>query len=343
MSKRLVMCCDGTWNTAGQRSPTNVVKFHDAIASQAADGTEQKVFYHNGVGTNTNGWDRIRGGAFGFGLSQIVRDTYRFLVENYEPGDELFFIGFSRGAFTARSTAGFVRNAGILRRDQEDRINQAYALYRTDEGPDSPAAVAFRKAYALSDETPIRFIGVWDTVGALGVPNVGLPGTNFLNRRWAFHDTKLSTRVQSAFQALAIDEARRPFEPTLWEPQPEAVNQELEQVWFAGSHCDVGGGYPERELADITLNWMINRARACGLEFRNGAAPPDPNLALGKLHDSRTGLYILLSPDHRALGAKDPTHEYASSSAVERHKKNNYAPQNLTVYLGGPHQEMPTG
>jgi uncharacterized protein (DUF2235 family) len=335
------MCCDGTWNTAGQRSPTNVVKFHDAIAPQAADGTEQKAFYHNGVGTN--GWDHIRGGAFGFGLSQIVRDTYRFLVENYEPGDELFFVGFSRGAFTARSTAGFVRNAGILRRDQEDRIDQAYALYRTDEGPDSPAAVAFRKAYALSDQTPIRFIGVWDTVGALGVPNVGLPGTNFLNRRWAFHDTKLSSRVQSAFQALAIDEARRPFEPTLWEPQPEAVNQELEQVWFAGSHCDAGGGYPERELADITLNWMTNRARACGLEFRNGAAPLDPNLALGKLHDSRTGLYILLSPDHRGLGAKDPAHEYAASSTVERHKKGTYAPQNLTVYLGGPHQEMPTG
>ena len=90
MSKRLVMCCDGTWNTAGQRSPTNVVKFHDAIASQAADGTEQKVFYHNGVGTNTNGWDRIRGGAFGFGLSQIVRDTYRFLVENYERATSCF-------------------------------------------------------------------------------------------------------------------------------------------------------------------------------------------------------------------------------------------------------------
>ena len=341
MSKRLVMCCDGTWNTAGQRSPTNVVKFHDAIAPQAADGTEQRVFYHNGVGTN--GWDRIRGGAFGFGLSQIVRDTYRFLVENYEPGDELFFVGFSRGAFTARSTAGFVRNAGILRRDQEDRIDQAYALYRTNEGPDSPAAVAFRKAYALSDQTPIRFIGVWETVGALGVPNVGLPGTNFLNRRWAFHDTKLSSRVQSAFQALAIDEARRPFEPTLWEPQPQAVNRELEQVWFAGVHCDAGGGYPERELADITLNWMTNRARACGLEFRNGAAPLDPNLALGRLHDSRTGLYILLGPDHRALGAKDSAHEYAASSAVERHKKSTYAPQNLTAYLGGPHQEMPTG
>ncbi len=339
MSKRLVMCCDGTWNTAGQRSPTNVVKFRDAIAPQAPDGTEQKVFYHEGVGTGR--WERTRGGAFGFGLSRNVRDTYRFLVKNYEEGDELFFLGFSRGAFTARSTAGFVRNAGILRRDQEHRIDQAYALYRTDEGPDSPEAVAFRRAYAVSDETPIRFIGVWDTVGSLGVPNVGFPATNFFNRRWAFHDTKLSSRVQSAFQALAIDEARRPFEPTLWEPQPHAINQELEQVWFVGVHCDVGGGYPQRELADITFYSMTSRARACGLVFKHGAAPLDPNLAIGRLHKSQTGFYILLPPNHRVLGAKDPAHEHAASTAVERHKKGTYAPQNLTVYLGGPHQEMP--
>src|SRR6266487_1349789 len=128
MSKRLVMCCDGTWNTAGQRSPTNVARMRDAIASRAADGIEQRVFYHEGVGTSR--WERIRGGAFGFGLSRNVRDTYRFVVENYDEGDELFFVGFSRGAFTARSTAGFVRNAGILRREQADRLDEAYGLYR---------------------------------------------------------------------------------------------------------------------------------------------------------------------------------------------------------------------
>jgi uncharacterized protein (DUF2235 family) len=339
MSKRLIVCCDGTWNTAGQRSPTNVSRIHDAIAPLAADGTEQRVFYHDGVGTNR--WERIRGGAFGFGLSRNVCDAYRILVGNYEDGDELFFVGFSRGAFTARSTVGFVRNAGILRRDQEHRIDDAFELYRTDDGPDSPDAVAFRKAYAVSDQTPIRFIGVWDTVGALGVPNIGFPGTNFLNRRWAFHDTKLSSKVRSASQALAIDEARRPFEPTLWEHQPHAVNQDLEQVWFVGGHCDVGGGYPDRDLADITLYWMTNRARACGLEFKHGAAPLDPNLSMGPDHDSRTGLYRLLPPSDRTLGVKDPAHEYAASTAVERHKKSTYAPHNLTAYLDRPHQEMP--
>ncbi len=339
MSKRLVMCCDGTWNTAGQRSPTNVARMRDAIASRAADGIEQRVFYHEGVGTSR--WERIRGGAFGFGLSRNVRDTYRFVVENYDEGDELFFVGFSRGAFTARSTAGFVRNAGILRREQAHRIDEGYSLYRNDGGPDSAEAQAFRKAYAVSDETLIRFIGVWDTVGALGVPNVGLPGTNLLNRRWAFHDTKLSSKVQSAFQALAVDEARRPFEPTLWQHQAHAVDQELEQVWFVGDHCDVGGGYPDRELADITFHWMTNRARACGLEFKNAVTPLDPSLAMGRLHDSRTALYRLLPPSHRALGVKDPEHEYAASTDVERHKKGAYAPHNLTTYLDGTHQEMP--
>jgi uncharacterized protein (DUF2235 family) len=339
MSKRLIVCCDGTWNTANQSKPTNVSMISNAIASQSADGTEQRVFYHPGVGTER--WERIRGGAFGFGLSRDVRETYRFLVGNYEEGDALFFLGFSRGAFTARSTAGFVRNAGILRRDQAARIDEAYALYRTDEGPDSPAAVAFRKAYSVSDETPIRFIGVWDTVGALGVPDVGFPGTNFLNRRWAFHDTKLSSRVQSAYQALAVDEARRPFTPTLWEPQPHAVNQDLEQVWFVGGHCDVGGGYAERGLADITYHWMTNRARGCGLEFKHSAEPLDPAWEMGPWHETRTGLYKMLPASHRTLGVKDPEHEFASSTAVERRKKGPYAPQNLTAYLDRTHQEMP--
>src|SRR3954470_17593333 len=131
MSKRLVICCDGTWNTPdqernGQACPTNVTKFALAVADTADDGKEQRVFYHRGVGTSRS--ERIRGGAFGFGLSRNVKDAYRFIVDNYEPGDELYLFGFSRGAFTARSTAGFVRNAGILRRECADLVDDAYAL-----------------------------------------------------------------------------------------------------------------------------------------------------------------------------------------------------------------------
>ncbi len=338
--KRLVSCCDGTWNTAGQKCPTNVCRLKEGVAPAGSDGVQQECFYHPGVGTRK--WERLRGGAFGFGLSRDVRDCYRFLVENYEDGDELFFFGFSRGAFTARSTAGFVRNAGILRPEHADRIDEAYALYRSHERPDAPSAVAFRERFSVSMETPIRFIGVWDTVGALGVPNIGLPGTNFLNRRYQFHDTQLSSKVRSAFQALAIDEARRPFLPTLWQVQPQAVGQQVEQVWFTGVHCDVGGGYPETALADITYHWMTDRARSCGLGFLDPPTPLDPALLTGKLHNSRTGLYAWLLPAHRAIGAKNGQSEYAALTAAERMKKlNDYRPQNLEAYLAGPHREMP--
>ena len=338
--KRLIMCCDGTWNTAQQPCPTNVEKVCKAIAPADPDGIRQLVFYHDGVGVKR--WERLRGGAFGFGLSRNVQDTYAFLVDNYEPGDELFFMGFSRGAYTARSTAGFVRNAGILRPEHKDQLKRAYAMYRDRQGPDAPEAVAFRKQYSYADTTPIRFIGVWDTVGALGVPDLGVPGLGWLNRRWEFHDTTLSSRVQSAFQALAVDEARRPFTPTLWQPQATANGQQLEQVWFAGVHCDVGGGYKEGELADISYYWMVRRAAACGLAFTDPPTAPAAGCATGMLHDSRTSLYKIMKPYHRPVGVKDPPHEYAASTAAQRCKQNaTYLPSNLVQYLDGVHQDMP--
>ena len=244
MSKRLVVCCDGTWNTPDQQQPTNVTKIALAVASADDDGLEQRVFYHRGVGSRPG--DRIRGGAFGYGLSRNVRDAYRFLVHNYEPGDELFFFGFSRGAFTVRSLAGLVRNCGILRRSESRRIADAYALYRGRANatkPNGVESVLFRRSYSY--EPRIRFIGVWDTVGALGIPVTGLPVARWLNRRWGFHDTDLSSHVDAAYQALAIDEQRGPFRPTLWTQQDHAPKtQVVQQVWFSGVHCDIGGGNP---------------------------------------------------------------------------------------------------
>lgn len=343
MPKRLVMCCDGTWNTADQSCPTNVTKLALGLADTAADGTEQRVYYHRGVGTGP--WDRIGGGAFGVGLSQNVQDTYRFIVENYEEGDELWLFGFSRGAFTARSTAGLIRNSGVLKRQFEDRVPQAYALYRDrTQHPRGVEAQLFRRSY--SAEPGIRCIGVWDTVGALGIPLSGLPLVDAFNRRWQFHDTTLSTRVENAFQALAIDEKRRPFEPTLWQQQPGAAGQRLEQVWFAGVHSDVGGGYPEGELADLALMWMVGRAESCGLTFRPDAFPaaeppgrheeilpvrPDP---MGTLHESRTGGYLLLPPLHRPIGEKDPVHEQVAAAVLERRDADPaYRPPGLEAYL----------
>lgn len=356
MHKRLVICCDGTWNTpdqvsGGHAAPTNVTKLALAVASTDSEGTEQRVYYHQGVGTRQG--ERLRGGAFGLGLSRAVRDVYAYLVATFEPGDEIFFFGFSRGAFTARSSAGLVRNCGVLRPEHADRVDDAYRLYRSRQAhPRGTEARLFRRSFSY--ETRIRFIGVWDTVGALGVPLTGLRLLSFSSRRAQFHDTDLSTKVDAAFQALAIDEKRRPFRPAIWDKQPSDRPQEVAQVWFPGVHCDVGGGCATHELADLSLLWMTRQAERYRLAVdhallmagpfagqegaQEGVPTPDP---LGPVHESRTGFYRLLKPWSRPIGRPVPpadTCESASSAAVERHGTTAYAPRNLVDYLAGaPH------
>jgi uncharacterized protein (DUF2235 family) len=347
MAKRLVICCDGTWNRADQRNKTNVAKVALTISRNAEDGTEQRVYYHTGVGVKR--WERLRGGAFGFGLSRNVLDAYRFLVAGYDPGDQLYLFGFSRGAFTARSLAGLVRNCGILRREHADRIEDAWALYRRrNDEPSSDAARLFRRTYAYADETTIRFIGVWDTVGSLGIPDLGprLPKwlTDPVNRRWAFHDTDLSKYVDGAFHAVAIDEERPPFRPTLWHQRPGAVerNQELRQVWFTGVHVDTGGGFTDTGLSDITLVWMVAHAVRYGLEFDGNSrfpARPDP---MAGLRPSRERLYRLIPAYHRPIGrlvdretGRPDGCEYLAKTAKERYDNPGaaYRPPQLTSYL----------
>jgi len=270
--KHLIVCCDGTWNTPeqsenGQICPTNVVKMASALTPLARDGTPQIVFYHDGVGTSS-GFDLSHwiGGAFGAGLSKIILDAYRFLVDNYSDGDELYFFGFSRGAYTVRSLAGLVRNCGLLKKIHAEKIPDAYGLYRREDRPAEPdgeEARTFREQF--SREVTIKCIGVWDTVGALGIPDHVL--RHLTEQRWQFHDVKLSRIVEHAYHALAIDERREDFRPTLWEQQPDAGNQTLEQVWFAGVHCNVGGGYEESGLSDLAFLWMKAQAETCGLTF----------------------------------------------------------------------------
>jgi uncharacterized protein (DUF2235 family) len=351
VAKRLVVCCDGTWNRPdeirdGVAAPTNVVKISGGVAPQDAHGMKQVPHYVVGVGTRR--FEHIRGGAFGFGLSRNVLDGYRFLVEQYEPGDELFVFGFSRGAYTARSTAGLVRNCGILRREQLDRLDEAYRLYRDpsrDTEPGGIAAERFRRQYSHPD-TEIQFVGVWDTVGSLGIPVDGLR-MPFLTRRWSFHDTTLSRTVKCAYQALAIDEQRGPFKPTLWEQKPDATGQTLEQVWFAGVHSDVGGGYADPALAEIPLLWMVERARSCGLEFKpdhfvtrdppddarrhvGEEIAPDP---LGQIHESRTGFYKLFPRYERPLKADGSA--VAPSATRRWDERSDYRPKNLEEYRAG--------
>jgi uncharacterized protein (DUF2235 family) len=347
MPKRLVICCDGTWNTPDERGggvtrPTNVTKLALSVLPRSSQGVEQRVFYHRGVGTGR--WDHIRGGALGVGLSHNVQDAYRFLVQNYEPDDEIFLFGFSRGAFTARSTAGLVYHAGVLRSECEARIGDAYDLYR-QRAVNHIESVLFRRTFSW--EPRITFIGVWDTVGALGIPLPGGPLVDLVNKRWGFHDTALSPLVDFAFHALAIDERRGPFTPTLW-TSTEPENKRVEQVWFSGVHSDVGGGYPDGGLGDVTLTWMMKRATQCSLELRDGtmiphdrdpddplsfAVRPDP---LGEIHESRRGPYLLVRQYHRPLfkDDQDPAHQWLSSGAFERFNSDaTYRPPELTAYL----------
>jgi uncharacterized protein (DUF2235 family) len=360
--KRLVVCCDGTWNTADQQdvgglpTPTNVTKIALSIADQDHSGNDQLVFYQAGVGTKRS--ERFFGGAFGYGLSRNVRDVYRFVVRNFEPGDQLYFLGFSRGAYTARSAAGLIRNSGILRRENSDLIDEAFSLYRDRSSatePDSVAARLFRRLN--SHESRIRFIGVWDTVGAYGIPLSGSRLVHAVNRHWRFHDRVLSSKVDAAFQALAIDEKRRPFKPAIWERSPkQSTEQRVEQMWFSGVHSDVGGGYAQTGLSDIALIWMANNAHQWGLQFRRDTIFANPALVnlyeerdlpitenplMTPGHKSLKGFYRLLPPRHRRIGEKYASNESAACTAVQRaggvkgdqEGVAGYRPKNLVRYL----------
>jgi len=298
MPKKLIVFCDGTWNSADQKTkdgrpcPTNVLRLFEATESRDRNGDPQIAHYTAGVGTKWS--DRILGGGFGFGISDNIRDAYSFIISNYEPSDEIFLFGFSRGAFTARSIAGLIRNVGVLTRYKLHLLNEAYDHYRDKDDkwhPDSDLSKAFRAANAFPD-TPIAFLGVWDTVGALGAPFGAVMSkiTDALFKT-QFHDVQLSSIVLAAYHALAIDERRWPFRPTLWElndthrarcaaAKAKGEITPYEEKWFAGVHSNIGGGYPDSGLADCALEWMINRASHHGLDIdASKASPPlyNPN------------------------------------------------------------------
>ncbi len=338
--KRLIVCMDGTWNRPdqrdrGKRKPTNVVLISRAILPLAPDGQHQVIYYDEGVGTHW-GLDRVTGGAFGQGISKNIRDAYRFLVNNYSAGEELFFFGFSRGAFTVRSLAGFIRKCGLLPKDHAFFIEDAYQLYhRADVEPDSPVAAKFIEDHH-SRIVRIKFAGVWDTVGSLGIP-VGI--FRILTRHlYQFHDVTLSRYIENAYQALAIDEKRKHYSPCLWEAQ-NIPGQKLEQVWFAGVHTNIGGGYQDGGLSNVALHWMKNRAEEHGLAFDQEFLShwhPNP---MGELRDSMTLLFRFLGKRVRDIGSTANSNESVHRSAINRlnadppPRDGPYRPPNLVEYL----------
>jgi uncharacterized protein (DUF2235 family) len=348
----IVICCDGTWDSADQEKVngeicvSNVLKIACRLKKEKADGSRQIVYYDQGVGTG-NLSDKIRGGAFGDGLEANINDTYRFLIANYVPGDSIYLFGFSRGAYTARSIAGMIRRCGILRRDAVKMYPDAKTMYRNGVPATDPVAVKFREDNSIEIDTPIQCVGVWDTVGALGVP---IGAFDMLNqKRFEFLDTSLSRVVKFAFHALAVDEHRKPFLPTLWDTQPDPA-QTLQQVWFAGAHSDVGGGYPEHGLSDIALNWMMDSAKMAGLEVDEpvrqtlGAAPNYKQ----DVHISLKGPQVVLGGADRQVGATKFTTEYFHRSLVERWRdRPDYRPKplqphaaRLTALAAGPLAEI---
>lgn len=280
--KRLLVFFDGTWNRPDDGSPsTNVVKLHRAVPPHDAQGVRQLAHYIVGIATaNPNGRWTFAEGAAGIGVAERIQEGYKFLVENYEAGDEIYLFGFSRGAFQARSLGGLITHCGLLRRENVGQLDAAWIAYQeagSTAGAEKLAAVRNLGSHPVR----IRCIGVWDTVGNLGIP---LAPKFIDSRELNFHSTELSPLVDVGLHALSIDEPRGPFSPTLWtlpHGQSLPAGQHIEQVWFPGCHANVGGGYPDTGLSDIALLWMAERVVATtgvtlDLTALRHAISPDP-------------------------------------------------------------------
>jgi len=317
--KNIVICSDGTGNEYGKNN-TNVVETYVICNKTSA----QTVFYDPGVGTG--GWEysdstgnlkAVGDQATGEGLQKNVEDAYGFLMETYEPGDKLFLFGFSRGAFTVRSLAGMLYKCGLLAPDNDNLLEYASKIYNTDSKKDKNiAAIAAGFKQTFCRPCPVHFIGVWDTVESL-VMNAG--------KRW--HNAALNPEAKHGYQALAIDERRKDFPPSLWDESQQAPGQTIEQVWFAGVHSNVGGWYDERGLSNIALHWMMGKAKQCGLTIDDNALkqrPPNPH---DKLTESFEGFWKFRGSRMRKIPEGAKIHK----SVFDRinNAANKYRPGNL--------------
>lgn len=283
--KRLAVFLDGTWNTVGDN--TNVWRLKSLCSSVGADGVLQLVYYDAGLGTQFG--EKVRGGMFGYGLNKNLQDAYEWLIDNFNEGDELFIFGFSRGAYTARSLAGFLALCGLLQPGAPLSIKQLFKRYRLEDEPRTiRELIADNNANKLGDTTledrwvlkysraiPIKMVAVWDTVGALGIPAFNFKNVSRSSFKWLH--TGLRTPIDHGFHAVAIDEHREAFAQTLWTKNtrkdgtsaaPRPLSS-VEQRWFAGAHANVGGGCENDLLAQLPLQWIMKKATLHGLAFRS--------------------------------------------------------------------------
>jgi len=280
--RNLIVVSDGTGNRGGMTRDSNVWRLYQAIDRHHAP-IPQLVRYDDGVGTDDWRLLKILGAALGVGLTRNVAGLYAFLVRHYQPGDRIYLFGFSRGAFTVRVLAGIIARCGLWTREAFFAHEDPKRFIRKTILPAyrslSDAKVStLRATAALHPEVRVRFLGVWDTVDAVGMPVdelkvlLEIPPRLLANRRgYGFHDRELSHWVRTARQALSIDDDRRTFHPNVWsthKPRGErdGLCDDIEQVWFAGAHANVGGGYPKDGLAWVTLDWMLGETDTLGGE-----------------------------------------------------------------------------
>jgi len=334
MKKRIVICADGTWNRPEKNLekdfPTNVLRLARAIKPVGDDTIPQQVFYDWGVGSY---YDPFIGGATGKGLHKNIMDDYRYIVQNYSPGDDIYLFGFSRGAYTVRCLCGLINNCGIIRRPDASLIQKAFNHYKrngTAYAPRGKESVQFRKDHSHPSRK-ITFVGVWDTVGAMGIP---ISFLGLFDDKDEFYDTKIGRNVRVARHALAIDEHRRDFEPTIWMPRK---NMDLQQTWFAGAHSDIGGSYKSGKdgslLSDNALDWMIKEAQQFGLTIETHLKQSIKKSPSATLHESRRSFYRVKETYYRPIDhGKGPIFIHRSVKS-RWDQDGTYRPPNLVEYI----------
>lgn len=378
--KRLIVTCDGTWLDAdnglanGQKQiPSNVSRIGWAIKDTSRDGIPQVVNYQAGVGTMGGRASRAFSGATGFGLKENMREAYTYLAINWKAGDEMFLMGFSRGAFTARSIGGMIGALGLLTRtglpyfneifeDWEHRFDDRYESKYPDtpfpnKGPfDQHYVDELVKRGLTIMNVPIKAICCWDTVGSLGIPKTGLlSSVGIMNpgvHEYEFYDTRLHPCIENAFQALALDERRSPFAPALWEKR-DNDRTNLVQCWFPGVHSNVGGGYDDQDLANITLAWMMSKLEPF-LDFRANfliglweenrrsykiSGQKTRPWAFGELYNSVKGFYSLTGTKTRTPGnyyRTDPQNGRPTSKRLKNTNEFIHASVRARLGLQGP-------
>ena len=300
------MCFDGTGNEYGV-SKTNIIQ----VCELASRSKNQLIFYAPGVGTGGMDYEESANMSLdrwtGSGLEQDLQEGYRFLMQVYRPGDKIYLFGFSRGAFTARSLAGMLYRCGLLQAHASNLVEYVSKIYHKG---DATSHAGFKSLF--SRECPVYFIGVWDAVEALS----GAEDDKF-------HDYKLNENIRYGYHALALDEKRKKLIPCLWEETHAQPGQTIEQVWFAGVHADVGGGYADDcGLSNIALRWLLKKAQRCGLKLNKQAFANIRGNPLSAQHESYVGFWRALGTHKRPVAEGSKIHK----SVKERIGKIDYQP-----------------